>query len=87
MGLIHGGAFLVLDFVFMDHPSQIDAAYQPCTALDRELSDLKSKVEIVFTNKDYSNILHNATMGKLYEDNGKSVGMKFKHDYSSFSGK
>ncbi|XP_076834479.1 peptidase M20 domain-containing protein 2-like [Brachyhypopomus gauderio] len=82
-------------------PDYTEMEYYLRTPLLRDLCDLKTKVEaclraaamatgcqveIIFTNKDYSSILQNATLKKLYEDNGKSVGMEFKDDCSSFSG-
>ncbi|XP_072545309.1 peptidase M20 domain-containing protein 2-like [Salminus brasiliensis] len=82
-------------------PDYTEMWYYIRTPLLKDLSDLRAKVEacfnsaalatgcqveIIFANRAYSNILQNLTLEKLYEENGRSVGIQFNDDSSNFSG-
>ncbi|KAI4905478.1 hypothetical protein NFI96_028112 [Prochilodus magdalenae] len=82
-------------------PDYTEMEYYIRTPLLRDISDLRNKVEacfksaavatgcqveIKFANTAYSNILQNHTLEKLFEDNGRAVGMEFKEECSNFSG-
>ncbi|XP_028251658.1 peptidase M20 domain-containing protein 2-like [Parambassis ranga] len=44
------------------------------------------QVEIIYPANSYSNILPNATLSKLYEKNGKALGIQFAEQPASFCG-
>ncbi|CAJ1073498.1 peptidase M20 domain-containing protein 2-like [Xyrichtys novacula] len=44
------------------------------------------KVEITYPCHEYYNILHNATLANLYENNGRSLGIEFPETPSKFAG-
>ncbi|XP_066523574.1 peptidase M20 domain-containing protein 2-like isoform X2 [Hoplias malabaricus] len=82
-------------------PDYTEMEYYIRTPLLKDLSDLRKKVEacfrsaalatgcqveMTFANTAYSNILQNTILEKLYEDNGRSLGMEFKASGSNFSG-
>ncbi|XP_049452326.1 peptidase M20 domain-containing protein 2-like [Epinephelus fuscoguttatus] len=175
--LINAGAFADVDLVFMAHPTQQDASFLPCVALDevmvkyhgkeshasaypwegvnaldaavlaynnlsalrqqlkpdwrlhgiikhggvkpniipayteldfylrtplvKDLNDLKAKaeacfraaavatgcrVEMIYPYHAYYNILPNATLATLYENNGKALGIQFPEQPANFAG-
>ncbi|XP_074547726.1 peptidase M20 domain-containing protein 2-like [Halichoeres trimaculatus] len=44
------------------------------------------EVEVTFPGPEYHNILPNATLANLYENNGRSLGMEFVEQPANFSG-
>ncbi|KAL6105554.1 pm20d2 [Pungitius sinensis] len=44
------------------------------------------RVEIIYPGHCYYNILPNATLAKLYENNGKALGIQFQEQSANFSG-
>ncbi|KAM6973197.1 peptidase M20 domain-containing protein 2-like [Aplochiton taeniatus] len=82
-------------------PDYTELEFYLRTPLSSDLAYLKSKaedcfrsaalatgcqVEVTYPNHAYSNILPNATLARLYEENGETLGMEFKDVPSNFSG-
>ncbi|XP_029982744.1 peptidase M20 domain-containing protein 2-like [Sphaeramia orbicularis] len=82
-------------------PAYTELEFYLRTPLVKDLSDLKAKaeacfraaatatgcqVEITYPNPAYYNILPNDTLAKLYENNGKALGIQFPKQPSKFSG-
>ncbi|XP_078145798.1 peptidase M20 domain-containing protein 2-like [Centroberyx gerrardi] len=82
-------------------PSYTELEFYLRTPLFKDLCDLKAKaeacfraaaaatgcqVEITSSSHAYSNILPNATLANLYENNGKALGIQFQEESNNFSG-
>ncbi|XP_029316593.1 peptidase M20 domain-containing protein 2-like [Cottoperca gobio] len=82
-------------------PAYTELEFYLRTPLVKDLCDLKAKaeacfraaavatgcqVEIICSNNGYYNILPNATLANLYENNGKALGIQFPDEPANFSG-
>ncbi|KAF0044306.1 hypothetical protein F2P81_003464 [Scophthalmus maximus] len=82
-------------------PAYTELEFYLRTPLVKDLCDLKAKaeacfraaaeatgcqVEITYPSHAYHNILPNATLASLYENNGKALGMQFPEQPNDFSG-
>ncbi|XP_072221230.1 peptidase M20 domain-containing protein 2-like [Leuresthes tenuis] len=82
-------------------PAYSELEFYLRTPLLKDLCDLKAKaeacfraaalasgcrVEIIYPTHTYYNILPNATLANLYENNGKALGIEFPEQPASFSG-
>lgn len=82
-------------------PAYTELLFYLRTPLFKDLCDLKAKaeacfraaavatgcqVEITYPSNDSSNILPNATLANLYENNGKALGIQFPELPASFTG-
>ncbi|XP_042244388.1 peptidase M20 domain-containing protein 2-like [Thunnus albacares] len=82
-------------------PSYTELEFYLRTPLVKDLFDLKAKaeacfraaaaatgcqVEITYPTHAYYNILPNATLANLYENNGKALGIQFPEQPANFSG-
>ncbi|XP_018519178.1 peptidase M20 domain-containing protein 2 [Lates calcarifer] len=82
-------------------PAYTELEFYLRTPLVKDLCDLKAKaeacfraaamatgcqVEITYPHHAYYNILPNATLARLYESNGKALGIQFQEQPANFSG-
>ncbi|XP_074516689.1 peptidase M20 domain-containing protein 2-like [Sebastes fasciatus] len=82
-------------------PAYTELEFYMRTPLVKDLCDLKAKaeacfraaavatgcqVEIIYPSTAYYNILPNATLANLYENNGKALGIQFQEQPANFSG-
>ncbi|XP_035529195.1 peptidase M20 domain-containing protein 2-like [Morone saxatilis] len=82
-------------------PAYTELEFYMRTPLVKDLCDLRAKaeacfraaavatgcqVEISYPSHAYYNILHNATLANLYENNGKALGIQFPEQPANFSG-
>ncbi|XP_070834857.1 peptidase M20 domain-containing protein 2-like [Chaetodon trifascialis] len=82
-------------------PAYTELEFYMRTPLVQDLCELKAKaeacfraaavatgcrVEIIYPGPAYYNILPNATLANLYENNGKALGIQFPEQPASFSG-
>ncbi|XP_028843345.1 peptidase M20 domain-containing protein 2-like [Denticeps clupeoides] len=82
-------------------PDYTELEFYLRTPMYKELSDLKAKaeacfrsaavatgcqVEITYPGHEYTNILQNTTLEKLYQENGRALGIEFKEEGRDLSG-